>query len=328
MEIGELIVTDIPVRAPKDLAHLVPKRTKYSAELALRNCRNTIPNALRRTIMSELDIVGFIVNYTDIDTNDKHLFDMLDLLIQRFKMVPVDQKTPLTCMFQLDVANDMETTRDVIAGDMKQIAGTRLDHLPCEHNIPLFTLQPNRYFRCTIRVNELYNSERTNGGRAVASGVRSVLENPDDAYNQHTGTGTHVMTSDHRNWVLRFDTNGTMAPHEIIVAACNKILARLRGIVEVVQDKLMTVGQEYHITFADSGTIGELIAQAIYFNQTDVDAVFLAKDDKANTVTLRLKTKENASEIINGGVELLINDFTNIKQKFAAPTHTRVIAKK
>lgn len=313
MKIGDLKKTPIEVKAPKGLDHLVPKRKKYSVEISLSGCDSAVPNALRRTIMSEMHLVGLNCTTDDIATDDMHLFEMLELLVQRFKAISVDQDTALSCQFSIDVKNETNGVMAVTAGSMKQIAGPKLKELPCESHIVLFDLNPHKYFRCTLRVDQLYNSERGNGGRAVASGVVSRLKNPDDAYNQYTGTGTKVMVSDHRKWVLAFDTNGTMSPNDIITEACDQILRRLRGVSSHLPDNITTVGDEYRLLIEDTHTIGEPIVRRIYDTQTDIQFVALEHDDKANNVTLRLKTTGTATEIIGGAIDAVAADFTSIR---------------
>lgn len=313
LKVGKLRKTPIVINAPPEFAHLAPSRKKHSVELELSNCRNTVPNALRRVIMSELTIVGLNTSTDACDTDDWHLFDMLEMIVQRVKMIPIDQNTAIGARYRIDVKNKTSTTMHVTLADLKPVGAAPPNAF--EKNIVLLDLQPHLYFRCDMHVDELYASSRTNGCRAVASGVRSVLAKPDDAYNQYTGEGTPVMMSDHQNWVLRFDTNGIMSAESIIDAACTNILRRLHIVHTVVAEgDFKMVNGEHRLTIPETVTIGELVLQKIYYSQSDVDSVFLSVDDKATTVTFRIKTNNDPVITINGAVDQLLADFELIKK--------------
>lgn len=318
LKIGKLITREIEIKAPKEFAHLLPSRKKESVELRFDGCRSSVVNALRRVIMSEMNIIGLNASNSSFDTNDAYIFEMLEMIIQRVKSIPVDQKTPVGTQFRIDVDNsDKNTNAIVTMGQAKQISGAKMADLPFEKNIVLLEVQPRRKFKCTMHVDELYASERTNGCRAVASGVCSVLANPEDAYNQYTGTGTPVMQSDHRSWLLRFDTNGIMSAKDIITTACNRILRRLHDAHSAAQEKFELINEEHRLTISETPTIGELIREKVYFNQNDVEAVFMNTDDRAGTITIRLKTSVDPAGIVAGAVDLLIEDFNRIKSAIA-----------
>lgn len=310
MRVSQLRVKSLaPADVPAKYASLLPdpKFTPKSVSFDIDGVGSTVANALRRTIMSEMAIVGLYCD-GDMQTNDEFIGDVEDLFRTRVLMAPTQQDTPADAVYEFNATNDSDRPRNVTFGELRQTAGRKYP-TPVEPHTVAFVLAPRKYLRCTIKVDSRYGDIRGNGARQVACHVTSVARDF-DPWNQYTKTGTSVSVSDIRNWTISFDTNGTAEPADIIRAARVNIIERLRALRAVAPDTIRAVGDEWRLNIDGTYTISMLLEQQIVSTQQGVTACVARVDAKNRESVLRLRTSADPIETVLGAIDSLIQIFT------------------
>lgn len=89
------------------LLELLPTKKRQTIEFVINNSNTRLANAIRRTLIEELPVKILHVNLEDIEKDEEFL--ILDEFIDRLNAIHIDQSTPDTATFRLDVVNtDME----------------------------------------------------------------------------------------------------------------------------------------------------------------------------------------------------------------------------
>lgn len=317
MRVSALRVTSLaPKSVPSQYAALMPdpRFTPQHVSFDIDDVGATVANAIRRTIMSEMSIVGL---YVDGDTkiNDEFIGDVEDLTRSRVLMVPCQQDTPLDAVYVVDVTNDGDTPRNITFGELKQVAGRKAPP-PVEPHVCMCVLAPHKKLRCTIKVDSRYGDIRGNGARQVACHVTSTARGF-DPWQQYDKTGTSVSVSDIRNWTIDFDTNGTASPLDIVRAACVNIIERLRALRHTAPDTIRAVGDEWHLGIDGTYTISMMLEQQIVAAQSGVTACVARVDARNRESVLRLKTTADPVETVLGALDSLIQLMGNIQSKIS-----------
>jgi len=87
----------------KQLENLFTDRKKFAVSFDLVGCMDKVANAIRRTIMGELDIKALTFDPTIIQTNVDFL--IIDELLDRIHYLPISQTTPLDTVFSINAVN-------------------------------------------------------------------------------------------------------------------------------------------------------------------------------------------------------------------------------
>lgn len=190
------------------------KELKYiptHVELHL-TCSAPVVSALRRMIISEMPRIHFYAKKKDVETTDE--FIIPEMIAERIGMIAIDQNTKSTKLF-LDVHNTSDQLLKVYSGQLKTDSGP----LPCNPTYELFHLYPGKTLKLEAKIRTTNGYAKRGGCVVVASGVSSVVSDESIIFDEFTGTGIRGGESDHKNWILKFDTVGTMSPKDIIRSA-------------------------------------------------------------------------------------------------------------
>jgi hypothetical protein len=124
---------------------LFPKHMEFQ----ISGVSNAVSNAIRRTIACELLVSGLHAEYESIQTNDMLIIP--EMLVKRFRMIPIDQTTPLDAIFELTATNTTDIVRDVKSSEIRIVSpgkGTKerpqLKKLPFNETFTLFTLEAGK----------------------------------------------------------------------------------------------------------------------------------------------------------------------------------------
>ncbi len=300
-----------PSGVPQKYAHLLPdpKFTPYICEFDLSGVGSSVANAIRRTMMSEMSVIGFYCD-GDIKTTDPFISRVEELFRTRMIVTPVMQSTPTDAVYRFRIKNETDSPLDVPFGQLQQIGGKRMEN-PCEPHAIAFVLGPHHSFECTVKIDSRFGNQRGNGGRQIAVNCASIARGF-EPLNTIAGTGESVSTSNIRNWTIRFTTNGIMAPLQCVRAVIANLVDRLRVVRETVADNIRQVRDEWELHIDGTYTISKLLEQHIYDTQSGIDAVVARVDERNRESTLRLKTQADPIETIIGAVDSLIGLFGKI----------------
>ncbi len=321
--VKDIIIKDLrPVLIDKSLNHLLPSTLfPQYIEFIVSPVSNAVSNAIRRTVACELLTIAMFAEYESLTTNEP--FIIPEMVLRCLRMIPIDQKCPLDATFALKVVNSTGVTRDVKSGEIVITnpgkGSDKLKHLPFNTTFTLFTLQPGK--SCVINdigINAAYGSTAGDGMQvmAVNAAHEPMDQIPINTFEPNGGNGIPSRLSNPRVWKLHFNTNGSLPPKEIVVRACDNIIAR----VQAVQDLLYSIesnGDEYILIVpGQSHTIGNLFMRTISDLFPEIRAVTYSPSNIGVVCTLRVRCDEDINMIYKTTIKHLIGLFGEIKKYF------------
>lgn len=299
---------------------LFPKRLEFQ----IAGVSNAVSNGIRRTIACELLVTGLHAEYEHIKTND--MFIIPEMIVKRFRMVPLAQNCPLDAVFELDVTNKTASIMDVKLGELRIVSagkGTRerpaLKKLPFNETTTLLTLEPGKSIKIEkIGVHQDYGFNSGYGAHVVVCNASSIAvdQKPINMYENNGGGGIPSRISNPRVWKIMFNTNGTMDPKDIVSAACDNIITRIRAIQALLYS-IENNDDEYLLTInGESDTIGNLFMRTITDLYPDIRAVVYSVSSVGRVCTIRIRCDEDINTIYNTVIKYLVKTFTEIKGFF------------
>lgn len=261
------------------------------AKVTFTGVNNAIANAIRRVICLELPVRAMICEYTDVETDDPHVIN--EMIIKRLRMIPLDQKCPLSMKFNLS-AIASTTVLDVKSKDILPKSGKPMFN----ETFTLLSLQPGRKINIkNIGVQELCGVLAGDGMHAAASGVsiEAIDKTPLD------GSSSIIDPSE---YCISFTTNGTIEPREFVIAACKNIIMRLQRVTSLLQT-ITSSGDEYHLIIPDeSDTIGNLFMR-------DLASKYTITYDALHGCKIRIRT-DDIDGVFSGSIKRLVEVFNQI----------------
>lgn len=338
IKVEDIRVTDLtpkPTGWLSKYAHLLPKTIHPKQfEFIIHPVSNAVSNALRRTICDELLVSAMSVGMTDITTDDP--FIKHEMMVRRLRYIPVKQSTPLDTTFELYAVNNTSDVRSVRSGEIvikstgpSRRSGRRhgdgaeaAPELPFNDNFELCKLQPGKSITIkNIRMEQAYGYQSDRGSHVVAVNVVSLAvdHTPLNLYEKDAAgrpIGTSISVSDIRKWQIKFISIGTMEPLDIVAAACDTIITRLKTVEELIPTTQGKSG-EYNLYIAgESHTIGNLIMREVCDQYPDIGAITYSVDDMNRSLTIRIRCDDDAKFILEDVVKKLIARFEEIKTYF------------
>lgn len=324
ISVSDINIIDMSPRVPPELDKYAPKTlSSKHMEFKISGVSNAVSNAIRRTIGGELLVSCLETEYENIKTND--LFIIPEMITEILRRIPIDQKTPLDAVFGLDITNKTAQLMRVKSGNMSIVSAGKdtkehpsLKKLPFNETFTICTLDAGKTLKIeNIKIQQLYGYTDNYGALCLAVNTSSIaldqqpinLYIPDDK-------GIPSRMSNPRSWKISFNTNGTMDPKELIVYACNNIIAR----VQAVSDLLYAIekhDEEYVLTIdGETDTIGNLFMRTINDLYPDIRAVVYNIASVDRTCYIRIICDEDINIIYNTTIRYLVKQFTEIREYF------------
>lgn len=234
---------------------------------------DAVANGLRRTIIEELPVMRLYCDYEEIITDD--LFIIREMIIKRLRSVPIDQLTPKNSRFELVATNSDLIERDV---KMSEFKGGRL---PFNGTSTLCTLKPGKSMRISARMIEGFGYVNGEGMYSLGFNAASVALDviplntferraPDDP----TPVGVPSRLADPRKWNIKFTTNGELPCRDIVVRACESIIARSAAVKSLLYS-IEFDGSTYTLSIpGESHTIGNLFMRVIHDLYPDITITY------------------------------------------------------
>lgn len=294
----------------KEFAHLVPTHfIPQEVRCKLSNVNTALANGLRRTIMSEILCKFMTFDYDDYKCNNP--FCINTMIRDRIQLIPLDQKTPITTSWHLDTQNTDSIVSKVYTAAIIGGSGKESKNQAFNPNIEICTLEPSKYIKIDkiiVKQDFPYNF----GGCAVA--VHAAIRPLDvDMYDQFTRKGEHSSNSNPREFLLSFDTVGTMSPIDILKAGCESIIERLSNVLDITQQTTKS-GQYYELVIGgESDTIGNIIARTIHDLYPDILAVTYTVDPVVRRCTIKVKCEEDIAEVLMRSIKYAIYVYESLK---------------
>lgn len=212
------------------------KFVTISAELSLKGTNNAVANMLRAIICSELPVRGLWAQDSSCTTTDEFLIP--EEVARRVSMVPLHQSCPPDAKFQINVANPSAESVYVTTAHLEQIVGRRGNYF--DKNFCLFKLDAGKAFTMKNIGTIVSAGDIVGMGMfAAAHGVGSFVDlegltEDEQPLNLYTKRGVPACHQNYRNWIVKFRTNGTIEPKELLVAACKNAVDRIKNVASKI----------------------------------------------------------------------------------------------
>lgn len=345
INVTDIKIVDLTPRVKKpEHVKLIPKN--YSAkyfEVVIHGVNAATSNAIRRTISCEMLVKALNLDYYEIDTDN--VFLIPEMIVSRFKMLPINQNVGLNSTFSIDVQNDTLDVVDVKSSELKVNTGNLTDITTVLSNtFTLFTLPPKTYFRArNITVQQNYGFRESYGALVLACNVASVAmdQKPINSYEksgifglilgEETGkeddqdkgksvegesSGLSSSVANPKVWKISFNTNGTMPPKKIMSAACDNLIERVNSVKDLLYS-IKNNKDEYILTIeGESDTIGNLIARTISDLYPGIIFVTYFARNIDRTLVIKVRCDEDITIIFNSAIDHIIETLTKIKGFF------------
>jgi len=324
--VSDIVITDIsPKIKNPSLEQYMPKTLfPKHFEFKIAGVSNAVSNAIRRTAACELLVSGLHVDLEDIKINDPFAFH--EMIINRFRLIPIDQRTPLDAVFELTAVNTTDDVRDVKASEIRIASpgkGTserpQLKKLPFNETYTLFTLGAGKSAEIkNIGLYQEYGFNEGYGAHVVAINAASVAldQKPINTYEPDDGNGIPSRISNPREWKISFNTNGTMEPKAIVAAVCDNIISRVQSIHDLLYS-IQNNGDEYILTIdGESDTLGNLFMKTVCDIYPDIRAITYSTSSVGRVLTLRIRCDEDINTIYGTTIKHIVGAFNEIKKYF------------
>jgi DNA-directed RNA polymerase subunit L len=211
----------------KDMAELLPKYNWEEVEFTLSGSYAGFANAIRRCLMSEIEVVCLNLTKEDIETNDDYIIP--EMLQKNINLVPIMQNVKALESLYLFVHNKSGRRRVVELADFK--GGEKIFAEPI---IPIAELLGDKY----LKIKKL-TLER---GTARESAAKFTLLNnvsyeilDCEPYDVFTGTGQSSAVSDPAQFKISFKTKGNISGRDVMAKCCESLLERLNFMLDNVE---------------------------------------------------------------------------------------------
>lgn len=312
IKVTDIKDSELKIKVDKSLSHLVPSTViPHHFEFTLHNVSNAISNAIRRTIMCELPVYHLQCAYEDIKTNDAHIIP--EMLQKRLMMIPIIQSVDKSTKFELDAVNSTALALDVKSGEFKNTKGKSL---PFNDTFTFVTLNPGKFIKITgITISSGIGFVDGQGMLSLAVNAASLAQDQ-EPLNSFEKTGIPSREADPRVWLIKFNTNGTMPPRDLIKYACDNIHARLLSLLDIL-DTIDSSDDQYVLGIhGESDTMGNLMMKTILELYPDIAAVTYNVSSVERLCLLKVKCDEDINTVLTTTIKHLLKVFNDIKALF------------
>jgi DNA-directed RNA polymerase subunit L len=307
VSVDDFTAENIELKIPEKFKKYAPNVLKSAkCKLTISGCNNAIANGIRRTIACELPVKHLTCDYENIVTDDP--FIIPEMIQKRLRMIPLLQSVPAGAKFELHIVNASEADLDVKTGDIK--GGKYFDN-----TYTLLTLKPGRKLSIVdISVASNYGYFESYGMCTVAIDAVSVCKDM-VPYDMYTGKGSHTHTADPKVWEISFGTNGTMSPKDILIAACNNIIERLKGVMSLLHTIVNNEDEYILRVYGESDTIGNLIMRTAIELYPDAEHVSYNVPIVERIATIKIKYNDDINSLYRNVIANIISTYESIRDQ-------------
>lgn len=137
----------------------------------------------------------------------------------------------------------------------------------------------------------------------------------EDAYDQYAMTGTRTSVSKATSFIIKFKTHGTISPKDLLIAACDNLIARINRVNDFIPMKTSTLDTHVYCIIDESMTIGNLFSHEIVYNQI-VKSISCKMGLDTRVLYITIACDSNTDPIIVSAIKTLIGKFEKIKKLF------------
>lgn len=203
------------------LKHLIPEYKFLDVKIHLKKTDTAISNAIRRTLIDELDIkcLHLDVDVDNVETDDNNI--LKHALKKSIESIVIAQDVPDKLRYTLDYINNTSTSQMVTAGALST------DHklkTPFNKTFRLITVQSGKY----LKIKNI--SIKTSQGRVFGDAMHSVVfgggHKPLDVEEYLRGKGESSFFNRPTEYLINFRTLSNIDVKWLLMEVCKSIITR------------------------------------------------------------------------------------------------------
>lgn len=312
MKIKNIKTKQLPIVVDKKYQQYVPASVREYTEMEFHDINTAFVNGFRRILCNEIKVKCLYLddNSPYYDCNDD--FMLIDYVINRIKMIPINQQIPDIKLY-LDVANNTQELMLVKTSDLKTNSNVNLSKY-IDQNITILQLQPGKHANIReITIASMYG--HAFGGAKLTTNATQVPldQTPIDL---ETRKGISSSVSNPRSHKLSFYTNGTMPSKNIMAEACNAYREKLTFTQSLLEDIKYRGDDAILIIPGESDTVGNLLVKTITEQTDEYNSITYNVILDSRKVVVTLNTNGDAIQIFKNAIKHCLKQIEAVKKYF------------
>lgn len=307
-----------------DTRKLIPKYRLNEVQIHLKNTKTAVSNAIRRTLVDELDIKCLHVDIEDIETDDTNI--LKHALKKSVESIVISQDVPDNLRYTLEYINDTATSQMVTASSL------HTDHkltIPFNETFRLITVRAGKQ----LKIKNIYI--KTSQGRVFGDGMHTVVfgggHKPLDVDEYVRGKGESSFENSPKEYLITFQTPSNIDIKWLLMAVCESIIKRLRIYLKDIESvkwrpDIIHTSDYLDIREADgiahlklkgeTYTVSNLIRTFIYEKQSDIPLVNFGVPHPSEMDSVININSQNPKNTFMGAEERIIELFEKLSGQF------------
>lgn len=258
----------------------IPERVTFDIE----NVNVSVANALRRTVVSEVQSKAMYFDDSSYSCSDA-LVPGIEMIRNRFSLIPLDQSVSLDAKFSIDVTNNEKKDIDVRTTHIK----TGLGKQPF-NNFIICRLRPG----CRLKITDIvikpgYGYMHAMYSQAFNATCLPLDQNPDKV---------SASMCNPRAFRIAFNTNGNIPATSLMIAVCDSIIQRAQTVSELATSSLAVESDSYSLTVhGETDTIGKLFERIIYDSNPHIGFIAANVASIDRIVTFHIRSDDDVKQM-------------------------------
>lgn len=203
--------------------HLLPNMNKESVSFNILNSNEAFANALRRVFVNELPVKCLSIDTHNIISSDK--FILTDNIIERIKLISLQQDIDMNTTFSLNITNDTNDTINIYSRDINnKNKNDKTKYF--NQNIQICSLKPNRYLNIN-NIKPNINYGYNNAIYSMGSFKYEVI---------NTDFNIPSLQNTLKDFSLEFINNSNISIKKLISLLHETLFIRLKKIQDHIND--------------------------------------------------------------------------------------------
>lgn len=331
------LLGDKTIKLPKHLdteknRELIPVLRRHNVTIHMKKSSTAIMNAIRRTLMCEMDVKVLEIDKDDIDTDDTNI--MWASLQKSIQAIRLNQEVPENTRFKLEFKNESIEPHMIRTKDLK--TDHKLDGIiPFNPTFRIITVREGKYLKMkNIRVvvgkAKIYGQGMYT---AIYGGGGPI---PLDVKLYERGEGESSFVTNPKEFTMTFGTCGNATPKWLLTTACQSIYNRANVLLkelELVNTKkgmthfsdAMDIYQKGDVTHfklkEETNTICNLIRYFVYEKHKDIPLINYDIPHPTEDVAIVKMDSQNPKSVMMGALENIIELYKNLETQFDEKTN-------
>jgi DNA-directed RNA polymerase subunit L len=316
----------------KELDMLMP-RTYHEVSFNFTGGSAAFANAIRRCIISDIEVYSLNINYDDFYSDDRYLLN--DYIIKQFEMIPIQQDSLNTNEFDkvrlsINKFNSSENMYQITPRDLKCDTKHSIKDIIGQSNYVICRLRPGFRLKIeNINIVKGTGSENYSKFSAISNITYRIMNFKPRVETKFHTEGTSILRSCPRDFYISYETHGNYKnPRKILSDVKQSLSNRLQNIMEDFNDvdnntdqffsenieiekqnqlHIITIKNEYR-------TIADLLQRYIYEEDPTIKFITSTIDHPDSNISIVKIRHTQYKNIICNAIKTILQDISKIPE--------------